>query len=56
MDTRDLADVIEMLSRLIDRVDRGELDAPPLMLARFAGARDALALLPLSATESDNRG
>jgi hypothetical protein len=53
----DLAAIVAALGRLIDHVDRGELDAPPLMLARLAGARDALALLPTApTTDSDSRG
>jgi hypothetical protein len=41
----DLAAVTETLSHIIEQVDDGKLKAPPLMLARLAGARDALAVV-----------
>lgn len=40
---RDMREAAETLGRILAAVERGELDAPPGMLARLDGARLALA-------------
>lgn len=42
MESVDVAEAKRVLREVIAGVERGELDAPPLMLARLAGALDAL--------------
>lgn len=42
MEPADVAEAQRVLHDLITRVDRGELDAAPLMLARLTGALEAL--------------
>ena len=39
---------------LITKVERGELDAPPLMLARLTGALDALGAITERRTEDEH--
>ena len=54
MEPADVAEAQRVLHELITRVERGELDAPALLLARLTGARDALdAITDPSATHGD---
>ena len=55
MEPADVAEARRVLHELIARVERGELDAPALLLARLTGARDALdAITNRSATHGDD--
>jgi hypothetical protein len=52
---RELVEAAEGIRRIIDSVERGELDAPPGLLARLDGAARALEVLAAQVDEEDPR-
>lgn len=54
MESADVAEAHRVLHELITKVERGELDASPFMLARLTGALDALGAITEHQTEHEH--